>query len=83
MVFGEWWDQQNKPEEERIAYFRKWPAPPRWLAWLVHVLWDLEPGESEEAFDYQPYFTRLTELGFAGVADYETDLGDEKWVRNG
>lgn len=82
MVFGEWWEQQKLTEKERIEYFRKWPPPPRWTAWMAEVIWDLDPwkGEGEGEFDYSPYFKRLTDLGFEGVADYERDLDDEKWL---
>jgi hypothetical protein len=79
MVFGEWWEQDNKSEEQRIAYFRRWPPPPRWISWMADAIWDLEPWNSDE-FDYRPYFKKLSELGFQGVEDYERDLDDEKWL---
>ena len=80
MVFGEWWDQENKSEAERVEYFRKWPAPPRWMAWMADAIWDLEPWDCEGEFDYKPYFKKLTELGFEGADDYERDLEDERWL---
>lgn len=80
MVFSEWWEQENKSENERIEYFHRWPAPPRWLPWMADAIWDLEPWESEEEFDYQPYFKKLTELGFEGAEDYEKDMEDERWT---
>lgn len=80
MVFNEWWEQVNKTEDERVEYFRRWPAPPRWMAWMADVIWNLEPWECDGEFDYTPYFKKLSELGFEGVNDYEKDLGDEKWL---
>ena len=80
MVFGEWWDQEQMNFEARLEYFRKWPPPPRWLPWMADALWGLEPWESEEDFDYRPYFAQLAELGFPGGEDYESDLNDDKWL---
>jgi len=80
MVFNEWWEVENKTEKERIEYFKKWPAPPRWLAWMADTIWNLNPWESDSEFDYQPCFAKLKELGFAGTEDYESDLDDEKWL---
>lgn len=79
MAFGEWWEQAHKSFDERIAYFRKWPAPPRWCAWMAETIWDLEPWESEEEFDYTKYFSQLKELGFSGTDDYEADLANENY----
>jgi hypothetical protein len=81
MVFGEWWEQENKSEADRVEYFRRWPAPSRWIAWMADAIWDLESWECEGDFDYQPYFKKLTELGFEGINDYERDLDDEKWLK--
>ncbi len=80
MAFGEWWEQQNKSFDERIDYFRKWPAPPRWCAWMADVIWDLQPWESEAEFDYSTYFEKLKNLGFQGTDDYEADLNDDQWI---
>jgi hypothetical protein len=83
MLFGEWWEMEKKNEADRIAYFRKWPAPPRWMPWMADAIWDLKPWESEGEFDYQPYFKKLKELGFEGTEEYEKDLADEKWLEKG
>ena len=83
MLFGEWWQMEKKNEADRIAYFRKWPAPPRWMPWMADAIWGLKPWESEEEFDYQPYFKKLKELGFEGSEEYEKDLADEKWLEKG
>lgn len=79
MVLGEWWETNCCSEEERIEYFRHWPPPPRWMAFMADYIWDLEPWHDDE-FDYTPYFQKLTALGFAGADDYERDLNDEKWL---
>lgn len=70
-----------KTEQERINYFKKWPPPPRWLAWMADAIWDLEPWKSEGGFDYQPYFDKLYYLGFTGMDKYEVDLNNEKWLK--
>ena len=80
MAFGEWWNQQSKSFDERIEYFRKWPPPPRWCAWMADVIWELEPWESEDEFDYLIYFEKLKELGFEGTDDYESDLSKEGYI---
>ena len=50
---------------------------------MADAIWDLEPWEHEGDFDYQPYFRKLDELGFAGASEYENDLGDEKSLEIG
>lgn len=84
MVFSSWWEKEKADldEEAKIEYFRKWPPPPRWLVWMIEVLWDIRPWESSsdpESFDYSPYFARTEELGFGTQEDYQTDLNDPKW----
>ncbi len=81
MVFSEWWEQEDKNESQRIEYFRKWHAPPRWMDWMADYIWDLEIYYEGKDIDYDPYFEKLEELGFEGVADYEKDLNDEKWLK--
>jgi hypothetical protein len=80
MVFCDWFDDNCQSEPERISYFKKYPAPPRWLAWMADAIWDLEPWKEEE-FDYTPYFNKLKLAGFEGTDDYEKDLNDEKWAK--
>lgn len=78
MVFFEWW--ANFPTEaQRIAYFQKWPPPPRWYAWMSDFIWDLKPWEAGGEFNYQPYFDRLKNLGFPDGDRYQADLDDEQW----
>src|SRR5262245_44600201 len=85
MVFNAWWNRQKDGlcEMQRIDYFRRWPPPPRWLPWMIDVLWDVNPGESgdPDAFDYSPCFARTEALGFGTHAEYERDLNDPKWLR--
>ncbi len=86
MVFNKWWEEEkrNWDEKQRIKYFRRWPPPPRWLTWMIDIIWDLEPLETEDpdAFDYSPYFARTEALGFGTQAEYEKDLDDPKWLEN-
>ncbi|MGD9368632.1 MAG: DUF2971 domain-containing protein [Desulfobacteraceae bacterium] len=56
--------------------------PTRWLPWMADALWDLEPWESEEEFDYEPYFKKLEALGFRGGNNYKQDLDDEKCLKH-
>lgn len=74
MALDEWWENEQKTFDERIDYFRKWPAPPRWCAYMADMIWDLDPFESGGDFDYSEYFSRLKELGFEGTDAYQSDL---------
>lgn len=80
MVFGKWWESVNLAESERIAYFRKYPPPPRWLQWMICTLWNIHSWEQEEEFDYTPYFDLVQEMGFGSKADFEQDIDDPKWL---
>lgn len=60
-------------ESQRIEYFRKWPPPPRWLTWMIEVIWDLNPEDFDDDDDYWPYFRRTKALGFGGEDDYQRD----------
>lgn len=75
-VFRHWWQTQDMDEEQRIAYFRKWPPPPRWLACVIGAVWKIDPmdDEDEEEAACAPYFARLEALGFGSKADYQRDL---------
>ncbi|MBC8139399.1 MAG: hypothetical protein H8F28_26275 [Fibrella sp.] len=79
MVLARWWESANLDEAERIAYFRKYPPPPRWLQWMIDTLWDIRSWEQEE-FDYTPYFDRVQEMGFGSKADFDKDISDPKWL---
>ena len=84
LVFASWWEAQKDrlDEAQRIEYFRQWPPPPRWLKWMIDVVWDLEPWESDdpESFDYAPYFARTEELGFGTEGEFNLDVEDPKWL---
>jgi hypothetical protein len=86
MVFSTWWEQKKNDfdEAQRIEYFRRWPPPPRWLPWMIDVIWDLDPLEMEdpEAFNYSPYFARTEALGFGTQAEYEQDINDPRWLED-
>lgn len=84
MVLWGWIEDHIKSEEERIAYIKKYPPPPRWLGWAADFIWDLDSNVTmEEGFDYSPYFEKLKLMGLDGTADYYTDLEDEKWLPDG
>lgn len=79
LFFFHWWEEQKRSldESQRIEYFRKWPPPPRWLVWMIEVIWDLNPegfdedGDVDDHNDHlEPYFKRTEELGFGGEDDY-------------
>jgi hypothetical protein len=84
MVFSTWWDRQKHglDEVQRIDYFRRWPPPPRWITWMIDVVWDVSSWELDdpETFDYSPYFARTEALGFGTQAEFERDLSDPKWL---
>lgn len=80
MVWHDWWDGRSMDEERAVAYFRKWPPPPRWLAWMIDKIWDLKPWDEPEEFDYSPYFKKIESLGFGTQEEYERDLDDPKWL---
>ncbi len=73
MVFFIWWEQEKRDwdEAQRIAYFRRWPPPPRWLTWMIDVIWDLDSLDTDgpDGLDYSPYFDRMESLGFGTQAE--------------
>lgn len=78
-VFHFWWKNLNFDEHHRIEYFWNWPPPPRWLAWMIDIIWDLCPDECSEEFDYSVYFEQIERLGFGTHAQYQEDLEDPRW----
>jgi hypothetical protein len=78
MAWGPWWAAQALTEEARVAYFRRWPPPHCWLAWVLRALWRLPDGAAER--DRSLAFAKLEALGFGGAADYLRDLDDPKWL---
>ncbi|MCG8366997.1 MAG: hypothetical protein MJA27_27145 [Pseudanabaenales cyanobacterium] len=86
MVFHAWWEEQkqNYDEAQRIEYFRKWLPPPRWLTWMIDVIWDINLSEVDnpEEYDYSSYFARTEELGFGTQAEFERDMDDPTWLED-
>ncbi|MEN7549556.1 hypothetical protein AAG747_16655 [Rapidithrix thailandica] len=78
MVLHEWLEQQKFTEEERIAYMRKYPPPPRWLEWAASFIWNLDTVDHPD-LDFTPYFEKLEMLGFEGVSDFEKDFNNDQW----
>ena|GEM_PF-1027808 len=81
MVWGEWWEQMKLDFDERLAYFRKYPPPPRWFEFTSRELFELDPWgrAAGDPFDYLPYFEKLTEMGFEGAERIEEDMNDKRW----
>lgn len=73
-----WWPQQGFSEQDRIDYFRRWPPPHCWLAFLIQAIWDVEYDSQTDIPD--DYFDRTAALGFGSREDYLRDLEDPKWL---
>jgi len=78
ILWWTWWEEQRFPEEQKIAYFRRWPPPHCWLAFLIQAVWDVDTFEEKD--NLGPYFERTTALGFGSQQDYKYDLADPKWL---
>jgi len=78
LLWWEWWRRQRLTEDQRIAYFRRWPPPHCWLVFLIGAVWDVDTFEEEA--NLAPYFERTATLGFGNQKDYERDLHDPKWL---
>jgi hypothetical protein len=80
-VWREWWPRQRFTEDQKIAYFRRWPPPHCWLPFLIGAVWDVNYTLDEETDPILvPYFERTAALGFGSQQDYERDLEDPKWL---
>lgn len=77
-VWATWWPAQQLTEAQKIEYFRKWPPPHCWLAFMIEAIWAVNV--FDEAEELAPYFARTRALGFGGQEDYERDLDDPKWL---
>jgi hypothetical protein len=79
IVWWEWWPQQVQglTESEKIAYFRRWPPPHCWLAFLIEAVWGVDTFKKRH--ELAQYFERTADLGFGTQQDYERDLADPKW----
>ena len=72
----DWWQRQGFGEDERVAYFRRWPVPARWLAFVIDAVWGvwvLGDGAASAA-----YFERTAALGFGGLAEFERDWSNPR-----
>ncbi len=78
MLWSEWWNRQGLTEDQKVAYFREWPPPPCWLAFLIEAVWGVDA--CDEGTNASAYFQRTARLGFGSQADYERDLDDPKWL---
>ncbi len=78
LLWWEWWRRQGLTEDQRIAYFRRWPPPHCWLVFLIGAGWDVDTFEEEA--NLAPDFERTATLGFGNQKDYERDLDDPKWL---
>ncbi len=72
-----WGGKQGFSEDQKVAYFRRWPPPHCWLAFLIEAVWGV--GTFEERDILAPYFERTEALGFGSQQEYERDLEDPKW----
>jgi len=77
IVWWEWWPRLGFTEQQKIEYFREWPPPHCWLAFLIEAVWGVDRFEERDYL--RPYFERTTALGFGTHRDYERDLEDPKW----
>jgi hypothetical protein len=73
MVLNEWLDEKKFNFDERLNYLKKYPAPPRWYAWIISFLLEIDTIEFEEE-DYFPYLEKLKALGFKKTDEFIEDL---------
>ena len=78
MVWWAWWERQELNEEQKVTYFRRWPPPYCWLAFLIAAVWGIDAIEDEDKLG--PFFERTAALGFGSRLDYERDLEDPEWL---
>lgn len=78
-VFLIWFENHYKTKEQRLAYFRRYSPPARWLGLVAEMVWDLDPFD-ESDFNYTPYLRQLEEAGFKNTSKFEEDFYDEKWL---
>ena len=78
LSWWEWWERQAFTEDQKVAYFRRWPPPHCWLAFLIEAIWEVDRREGDEGL--LPYFERTSALGFGSHEEYEQDLDDSKWL---
>lgn len=71
------WEQQGFSEEQKVAYFRRWPPPHCWREFLIEVVWGVDTFEERD--NLLPYFERTAALGFGGQQECERAVDDHKW----
>lgn len=76
MLWGQWWDSQHWDEAQRLAYFRTFPPPPRWLPWMGDAVWG---SDSDDELEEDAVLERLEGLGFGSRAEFLADWEDERW----
>jgi hypothetical protein len=79
MLWWDWWERQEFTEVQKIEYFRRWPPPHCWLAFLIEAVWGIDT--FDERVDLAPFFEHASKLGFGNQLDYERDLEDPKWLQ--
>lgn len=73
-LWSTWWEEQHYDEADRIAYFRRWTPPPRWLEWTIDAIWE----DDESDFDQNAAFARIEALGLGTKAEFDRDFDDPK-----
>ncbi|ANE42859.1 hypothetical protein [Deinococcus puniceus] len=76
MLWGQWWDSRHWDEAQRLAYFRTFPPPPRWLLWVGDAIWG---SDSDDELEEDAVLERLEGLGFGSRAEFLADWEDERW----
>lgn len=79
MAFWRWWKKEAKSFNEKVAYFLKWPPPPRWCGWVAETIWDFEAELSDEEFDFSEYFAQMKSFGFEGTDQFHEDFNNESY----
>ncbi|MFB9992934.1 hypothetical protein ACFFLM_13245 [Deinococcus oregonensis] len=83
MLWGPWWRGQGFDEAQRLAYFRTFAPPPRWLPWMGDAVWgsasDDERDEDAAQELENAVLERLEGLGFGSRAEYLADWEDDRW----
>ena len=65
-VFYTWWFASQFTEEDKIAYFRRWPEPfGSWVDFRSLAVWPPDPFENEPQAYLDQCRQRFRELGFA------------------
>ena len=77
MVFSTWLEDNYEEEEAKVAFFLKYPPPPRWLAVTASYIWADTP---MEGFEKSEYLQKLKALGFSDTERYLSDIEDIRWL---